>query len=310
MSATVLRLGARGSLLSRLQSGMVARQLEEKAGVKVELVIVSTSGDKIQDRPLHEFGGKGLFTKELEQALLRGEVDFAVHSFKDVPVTMPLVDTAELVIAAVPKREDARDVLVSRKARAIGELAEGAKVGTGSLRRRAQVLALRPDLKVEMIRGNVDTRVRKLNDGEYDAVVLAFAGLKRAGLFDATYMYPVPMEELLPAAGQGALAIECRRDAKEIREILHLLADEKTAAAVAIEREVVRALNGDCHSPIGAYAEVLGDEVNLMTAVGARDGNPPVLRADARFPLMVPEDAVQAVVRQLKAGGAEGLLAG
>ena len=204
----IVRLGARGSLLSRLQSGMVARMVEGLGGVKVEMVTVTTTGDRIWDRPLHEFGGKGLFTKELEQALLRGEIDFAVHSFKDVPVTMPLVDTAELVIAATPLREDPRDVLATATGMKLMELKGGARVGSGSLRRQAQVLALRPDVKVLPIRGNVDTRLKKLKAGEYDGVILAMAGMKRSGLLNPSTM--VAMDELLPAAGQGALALECR----------------------------------------------------------------------------------------------------
>lgn len=180
-------------------------------GLRVEMVMVATSGDRIADRPLHEFGGKGLFTKELEQALLRGEVDMAVHSFKDVPVTMPLVDVSELVIAAVPAREDVRDVLVSEKVRRLEDLPAGARVGTGSLRRQAQVLALRPDVEVVGIRGNVDTRIRRLKGGEYEAVILAYAGVKRAGLFEAGLMTPMAVEAMVPAAGQGALALQCRR---------------------------------------------------------------------------------------------------
>src|SRR5687768_14549647 len=167
----VLRLGTRGSLLARTQSQLVADDLMLRhPGLRVELVIVRTSGDRITDRPLHEFGGKGLFTKELEQALLAGEVDFAVHSFKDVPVTMPLVDTSGLTIAAVPAREDPRDVLVSRKAKRLADLPPGARVGTGSLRRACQIVHARPDVVIEPVRGNIDTRLRKLTEGHYDAI--------------------------------------------------------------------------------------------------------------------------------------------
>src|SRR5690348_9794166 len=200
----LLRLGTRGSLLARAQSSLIARELERAhPGLRVELVEIKTSGDRIQDRPLNEFGGKGLFTKEIELALLEKQVDFAVHSFKDVPVTMPLVDQSHLIIAAVPKREPPWDVLVSRKANSLESLASGAKVGTGSPRRRAQILAKRPDLHVEPIRGNIDTRIRKMNEGQYDAVILALAGVRRAELFDASLMFE--LRDLLPAAGQGAL---------------------------------------------------------------------------------------------------------
>ena len=170
---------------------MIAAELESvHPGLAVELVIVRTTGDAIADRPLHELGGKGLFTKELEQQLLSKTIDFAVHSFKDVPVTMPLVDQSNLVIAATPKREDPRDLFVSESASGITGLPIGAKIGTGSLRRRSQLLAIRPDLQVEAIRGNVDTRLKKLRAGEYQAVVLALAGVKRAALFDASLMFP------------------------------------------------------------------------------------------------------------------------
>src|SRR3954469_3456163 len=175
-----LRLGTRGSLLARSQSQMIADELMRlHPGLRVELIIIKTSGDQVQDKPLADIGGKGLFTKELEQALLDRHVDFAVHSFKDVPVTMPLVDQADLIIAAVPKREVPFDALISLKAKSIADLPQGAKIGTGSLRRRAQLLELRPDLVIENIRGNVDTRVRKMKSGEFDAVILAVAGLRR-----------------------------------------------------------------------------------------------------------------------------------
>jgi hydroxymethylbilane synthase len=199
-----LRLGTRGSLLARTQSMMVADLLERaNPGVRVEMRIIRTTGDVVVDRPLHDVGGKGLFTKELEQALLAGEIDFAVHSFKDVPVTMPLVDQSDLLVAAVPAREDPRDVLVSRAAKYIEDLPQGARVGTGSLRRRCQLIQLRPDLLVEPVRGNIDTRMRKMQEGQYDAVVLALAGVKRTELFDPEFMNPIAPEQMLPAAGQG-----------------------------------------------------------------------------------------------------------
>src|SRR4051812_11250569 len=205
-SSSVLRLGARGSMLSRMQSQRVADALEKRhPGLEIELVLCKTTGDVIVDKPLHDAGGKGLFTKELEQALLAGEVDLAVHSYKDVPVTMPLVEGSQerLVIAAVPKREDPRDVLVSSKAKRLGELPQGARVGTGSLRRGSQIRTLRPDLQIELIRGNIDTRLRKLRAGQFDAIILAYAGLKRTALFDDQDMSVIEPDEMLPAAGQG-----------------------------------------------------------------------------------------------------------
>ncbi|HEX2972851.1 MAG TPA: hydroxymethylbilane synthase [Tepidisphaeraceae bacterium] len=299
-STTILRLGTRGSLLARVQSQMVADELEKRhPGLRVELCIFKTSGDQIADRPLHQVGGKGLFTKELEQALLAGQVDLAVHSFKDVPVTMPLVDQAELMIAAVPAREDPRDVLVCQEAKRIQDLRPGAKVGTGSLRRRAQLLALRPDLQVEGIRGNIDTRVRKLRHGAFDAVILALAGLKRSGLFDASIMQPIPLTDFLPAAGQGALALQCRRNDQPTRQLLAAVHDEPSATCVRLEREVVRRLEGDCFSPIAAFATIANQKVELRVAVGKQGGELPVLSASAQSDLTSPDTAVAAVLAVL-----------
>jgi hydroxymethylbilane synthase len=278
-----VRLGARGSLLSRMQSQSMLNALKLRhPNVQFELVLIQTTGDRITDKPLHDAGGKGLFTKEIELALLAGEIDIAVHSYKDVPVTMPLVDQAELVIAAVPSREDPRDLMISSKARRLGELPAGAKVGTGSLRRRCQILAQRPDLKIELIRGNIDTRLRKLRGGEFDAIFLALAGLRRAGLFDPADMTPVEFEEMLPAAGQGALALQCRRNDARVTKILVGVHSQADALCVNLERSVVAALGGDCHSPIAALATVDGNNLALRVAVGARGGELPVIRADAR----------------------------
>lgn len=306
-----LRLGARGSLLSRMQSQWVADQLEKAhPSLKVELILIKTSGDRIADRPLHEAGGKGLFTKELEQALLAGEVDMAVHSYKDVPVTMPLVEQANLIVAAVPPREDPRDVLVSADAKRIADLPQGAKVGTGSLRRRCQILAARPDLTVELIRGNIDTRLRKQREGQYDAVLLAFAGLRRSALFDGGDMVPVEPEELLPAAGQGALALQCRRDDPRTRQILQALHDPQTATCVDVERAVVQALNGDCHSPIAALATIEGDQLTLRSAVGKHGGEAPVIRSSASGSASEPGAIVKKVLEDLERQGAADLLRG
>lgn len=310
-SPTTLRLGARGSLLSRMQSGLVARTIEAACpGTSVSLQIISTSGDRIADRPLHAFGGKGLFTKELELALLDRQVDFAVHSFKDVPVTMPLVDTSELVIAAVPLREDVRDVLITRRgsARAVRDLPQGARVGTGSLRRQAQLLAVRPDLHVTLIRGNVDTRLRKLREGEYDAILLALAGLRRAELFDPEEMTPLPIDAMVPAAGQGALALQCRADDPATRDLLAKLDHPPTALAVRLERAVVQHLHGDCHSPIGVHAAVTDDRITLRAVVAAAGGTPPVLRASATAPLATPDQAVADIMTQLETQGVKQLL--
>ena len=282
----------------RTQSGLVARLLEHRhPGLRIEEVVLVTSGDLIADRPLHEVGGKGLFTKELELALLRRDIDFAVHSFKDVPVTEPLVDQADLVIAAVPPREDPRDVLVSLRARRIIDLPQGARVGTGSLRRRCQLLAQRPDLVVEPIRGNIDTRVRKLREGLFDAIVLALAGLKRVGLFDSSIMAPLEESDMIPAPGQGALALQCRADNHAVRTLLASISDPSVFTCVLAERGVVRSLQGDCLSPIGAHARLVNNAIHLVAAVGARGGELPVLRATATA--SEPESAVLAAYNSL-----------
>ncbi|HZN69714.1 MAG TPA: hydroxymethylbilane synthase, partial [Tepidisphaeraceae bacterium] len=268
-------------------------------------------GDRIADRPLNDVGGKGLFTKELEQALLAGEIDFAVHSYKDVPVTMPLVEQGNLVVAAVPAREDVGDVLVSLKAKRLEDLPQGARLGTSSLRRRCQALSVRPDLTVLPVRGNIDTRLRKLRDGEYDAILLAAAGLRRAGLFDGSHMSFMDLDAMLPAPGQGALALQCRRDDVTTRSLLVALDDERTSECVAVERAVVSALQGDCHSPIAALAVAL-TSLHLRVVVGGRDGRPPVLRAEGSFPRLqpYPEKGVEKVVSELESQGVRELLHG
>jgi hydroxymethylbilane synthase len=305
-STTTLRLGTRGSLLARAQSRQVADELEQlHPGLKVELVLIKTTGDQIVDRPLHEAGGKGLFTRELELALLAGQIDLAVHSFKDVPVTMPLVAQEDLTIAATPIREDARDVLVCATATSIKELPKGARIGTGSLRRGAQLLALRLDLMIDPIRGNIDTRLRKQREGEYDAIILAMAGLKRAALFEPMTMHALEVEEFLPAAGQGALAIQCRRDDPRTASFIQQMNHEPTRLCVEMEREVVRRLGGDCHSPIAALATIHGSEVDLKAAVGRRGGAPPLLRAVGSGSLAQSSDVVDHVIHNLMKQGVE-----
>jgi hydroxymethylbilane synthase len=299
-SQNVLRLGTRGSLLARTQSQLVADQLmAAQPGFVVELRIVKTTGDRITDKPLHEFGGKGLFTKELEQALLAGEVDFAVHSYKDVPVTMPLVDQGNLLIASVPKREDPRDVAAYRDPSVDG-FPKSVRIGTTSLRRRCQVLELSPGATIEPLRGNIDTRLRKLKEGQYDIILLALAGLKRAGLFDPSYMTPLDPSVMLPSPGQGALALQCRADDARTRVALQALNDPMTAQCVLLERAVVEGLDGDCHSPIAALATFEEGRIRLRAAVGGRDGVPPVLRAEAI------EDATRVVADVLKSLDAVG----
>lgn len=273
-----LRIGTRASLLARTQTGLIARMLE--ASEPVEIVHITTTGDRVQDRPLHDIGGKGLFTKELELALLDGRIDVAVHSMKDVPVTMPLVDVSTLTIAAVPEREDPRDVLVSRAAGSIAEMPRNARVGTGSLRRREQLLAVRPDLRVEGVRGNIDTRLRKLDEGAFDAIILAAAGLRRAGMFDPAFMSVIDPDQMVPAAGQGALAVQCRSgDARALGRVA-VLDDEVTRQCVELERRVVQQMACDCHSPIGVLARKDGSNLSIVAAWYDGDGVKKVTHLD------------------------------
>jgi hydroxymethylbilane synthase len=307
----VLRLATRGSLLARTQSGIVAASLERlHPGLRVELIIFKTTGDQITSQPLHEFGGKGLFTKELEQALLDGQVDLAVHSFKDMPTTMPLVAQEELMIAAVPVREDPRDVLVSSRPTSVADLTQGAKVGTGSLRRRSQLLHARPDLHIEPIRGNIDTRLRKQREGQFDAVVLAMAGIRRTDLYDAAVMSPIDSTIVLPAPGQGALALQCRRNDEITRKLLAGLNDAETAACVEAERALVALLNGDCLSPIAALANIIDGRIWLRSAVGGRGGTLPVLVSQGDSPVADPSGAALAAYNLLVSAGVNQLLHG
>lgn len=288
-------------MLARMQTQWVIDQLQVRwPELEIRCVLVESSGDRIQNRLLHELGGKGLFTKELEIALLEQRIDCAVHSLKDVPVTMPLVDVAELGFAAIPPREDVRDVLVSDKAMSLQELPYGARVGTGSLRRRCQLLVARPDLQITPIRGNIDTRLRKLREGEYGAIILAMAGIKRAGLWDEATMSPIPIDLLLPAAGQGALALQCRREDRQTWEILHAMDDASTHLCVEAERALVRALQGDCHSPIGAWARLEGGRLVMEGLVGQTDGRPPVKRGRVAAEIGQVAEAVRELAEELQ----------
>jgi hydroxymethylbilane synthase len=261
-------LGTRGSKLAVQQSEWVQARLKELAPeVTVTLRRIHTSGDKILDVPLAKIGGKGLFVKEIEEALLAGEIDLAVHSMKDVPTQLP----QGLAILCVPQRDDPRDVLISRTGCVFKDLPRGAKVGTSSLRRQAQFLHARPDLKIEMLRGNLDTRLRKLREGQYDAIVLAAAGLRRLGWTHEITEYLDPHISL-PAIGQGALGIEGRHDDGFIRSLLGRLEDASTRVAVLAERALLDRLQGGCQVPIAAYATVNGTHVQLEGLVASVDG--------------------------------------
>jgi hydroxymethylbilane synthase len=300
---SVIRLGTRGSLLARSQAALIAGQIQRRhPSLEIQTVIIKTTGDQITDRPLYESGGKGLFIKELELALLAGVIDFAVHSCKDVPITMPLVDQSNLIVAAIPIRADPCDLLICRQFSAIDQLPPNATVATGSLRRKCQLLDRRSDLKIQPVRGNIDTRIKKHLAGEFDATILALAGIIRADLLDESLMHPIPLDEMLPAPGQGALALQCRRKDEATLAILREMDDPDSRVAVEAERAVVAALNGDCHSPIAALAQIKNGTLHLRAAVGQRDGDPPVVRANASAPISRSAHAVAAVVQQLHCG--------
>ena len=258
----MLTIGSRGSLLALWQANHVKAMLET-AGETCRIEIIKTTGDKITDVPLAKVGGKGLFTKEIEEALLASRIDLAVHSLKDLPTELP----AGLVLAAIPEREDPRDALVGAR---LKDIRQGAKVGTSSLRRMAQLAAIRPDLHIEPIRGNLDTRLRKLDEGQYDAIMLAAAGLKRLG-WDNRIAELLPIEIMCPAVGQGALAIETR-DSGPAEMACRKLDAPATRAAITAERAVLASLGGGCQVPIGAHARLDGGRLHLRAIVISPDG--------------------------------------
>jgi hydroxymethylbilane synthase len=262
-----LRIGSRGSQLALWQANHIAARLRER-GHEVEIEIIHTTGDKITDVALAKVGAKGMFTKEIEEALASGHVDLAVHSLKDLPTEI----SAEFEIAAVPAREDPRDALCSTGYSSIEDLPQGARVGTSSLRREAQLKALRPDVVVHPLRGNVDTRLRKLESGEYDAIILASAGLKRLGRTELIRQI-IPVEKMCPAAGQGALGIEIRAGDTAVRDALGFLDDQASRAETDCERALLRQLGGGCQVPIGASAKRGGGELQLEAVVASPDGS-------------------------------------
>ena len=263
-----IKIGTRGSLLATTQSTWVKNQIEAKhPDLSVELVKIVTKGDKIVDVPLAKVGGKGLFVKEIEEALLRKDVDLAVHSMKDVPSEVP----EELHLGIIPLRENPHDAFIANEFASLDDLPGGATVGTSSLRRRSQLAALRPDLEIVDLRGNLDTRLRKLDEGQFQAIILAAAGLNRLGLSRRATGY-FSVKEMLPAVGQGALGIELRKDDDELLAGLSFLNDDKTTVAVAAERAFLRRLEGGCQVPIGAFAEVHNGEVEVTGLVASIDG--------------------------------------
>jgi hydroxymethylbilane synthase len=297
----VLRLGTRRSALALAQSGMVARELESRhPGLIIELVPIVTTGDVIPG-DLSKHGGKGLFTQELEAGLLDGSIDFAVHSLKDLPVSLP----DGLAVAAYPERADPRDVLVSELAESLDDLPEGAVVLTGALRRRAQILLRRPDLRVEPLRGNVDTRLRKWRESGAGGVILAGAGLARLGLRDLP-AHPIPPDVLIPAPGQGTLALEVQVGTRA-EELCRILDHPASARAAEAERRVVAAFGGDCTLPLAAWARPDGDGVLRLTALLATPDGLHAARGEATG--TDPKEVADACVAVLRSQGADEVLA-
>ena len=296
-----LVIATRRSRLALWQAEHIQKELARlHAGLAVELLPMSTKGDEILDRSLDKVGGKGLFVKELENAMTDGRADLAVHSMKDVPAELP----PGFVLAAIGAREDPRDALVSNRFATLAEMPRGAVLGTSSLRRAAQVRERHPGLEVALLRGNVETRVAKLDRGEYDAIVLAVAGLVRLGL-GPRIRSRLSLDESVPAPGQGALGIECLAARNDVQRILAPLADATTALCVRAERAVSRALGGSCSLPLGAYAEMRGGKIELTALVASQDGRQ-VLRTRATG--SDPEEVGAQAARSLRDQGADAVL--
>jgi hydroxymethylbilane synthase len=268
---SLLRIGSRGSPLALVQAREVQSRLAAACGLdpgQIEIKVIRTTGDAIQDRPLSEAGGKGLFTKEIEEALLSGAIDLAVHSSKDMTTVLP----PGLELSAFLPREDARDAFISRKAKSLRDLPPGAVVGTASLRRQALIKRLRPDLAIVPLRGNVETRLRKIEAGEADATLLAVAGLKRLGLLSAATAL-LDVDEFLPAVGQGAIGLEIRSDDAATRALVAKINDADTATALAAERAFLAVLDGSCRTPIGGHARVSDGIVRFRGIIAKPDGS-------------------------------------
>jgi hydroxymethylbilane synthase len=298
-----LVIATRRSRLALWQAQHIATLLAGcHPGLDVELLPLSTRGDELIDRRLDEAGGKGLFVKELETAMVEGRADLAVHSMKDVPAELP----DGFALAAITAREDPRDVFLSKKFNSLGEMPAAATVGTSSLRRSAQITERHPHLQVRLLRGNVDTRLAKLDRGEYDAIVLAAAGLARLGL-EARITARLQADEMLPAPGQGALGIECQAGRAEVAAVLAPLADADTTICVRAERAVSRALGGSCALPLAAYAEIVKNQLRLRALVASADGKR-VIRTDCAGDAADPQGLGARAADELRRQGADEIL--
>jgi len=298
-----LIIATRRSRLALWQAQHIAERLQAAhAGLSVELLPMSTRGDELIDRRLDEAGGKGLFVKELENAMSEGRADLAVHSMKDVPADLP----PGFVLAAITAREDPRDALVSSRYKTLGEMPKGTTVGTSSLRRQAQIVERHPGLEVRLLRGNVDTRLAKLDRGEYDAIVLAAAGLTRLGL-ESRITARLEAEAMLPAPGQGALGIECLAGRAEVVALIAPLAHAASAACVRAERTVSRALGGSCTLPLAAFAQMAENRLRLRALVASSDGKR-VVRSELEADAADPEALGNQVAQDLRRQGADAIL--
>ncbi len=303
MTQKSLKIATRQSPLALWQANYVKDLLQQLyPDLNVELVPMVTKGDVILDSPLAKIGGKGLFVKELENALLNKEADIAVHSMKDVPMQFP----EGLGLAVICKREDPRDAFVSNSYRTLAELPQGAVVGTSSLRRQCQLKTLRPDLEIRSLRGNVGTRLSKLDNGDYDAIILASAGLIRLGLAERIASF-IDVEQSLPAAGQGAVGIECRTDYVAVQQLLAPLADAETTSCVLAERAMNNRLQGGCQVPIGGYAVLRDGELYLRALVGSVDGST-IIRAEGKSAVENADVLGVQIAEQLLAQGADKIL--
>lgn len=303
MRKSSIVIGTRSSKLALWQADYVADCLRHRyPWLRVEKKLMTTKGDRILDAPLAKIGGKGLFTKELEEAMLEGGIDLAVHSLKDMPTEVP----EGLVISAVTERLDPGDALVSRRYGSLLELPMGAEVGTSSLRRRAQLLHVRPDLRIRDLRGNVDTRLRKLEEEDFDAVILAVAGLKRLGFADRITEI-ISRDVILPAVGQGALAIEARREDGEVRELLAFLNHRDTVNSAKAERAFLTRVEGGCQVPVGVYAEAEGEELLVEAVIASPDGRR-LCRDRMRGPAEAAEEMGEELAEKLLAAGGMDIL--
>jgi hydroxymethylbilane synthase len=303
--ARVITVGSRGSRLALCQTQHIVSRLQNfYPQFRFVIKRIRTKGDELKETPLSRFGGKEVFVKELEVALLAGEIDLAVHSFKDLSLQLP----QGLEIAAVSEREDARDVLVSMKANSLSQLSPGASIGTSSLRRAAQIKAFRPDLDVGDIRGNIDTRLRKVSSGQFHGIILAAAGLIRLGWEDQITEY-LPMDICLPAVGQGALAIEVREGDEEIKQLVSFLNHEPSREAIAAEQTFLRFLGGGCHTPVAAFGQISSGVLELEGMVSTPDGGK-LLRAKVKGSAELPEEVGTLLGEKLVALGAREILGG